>query len=335
MDGKAVEYSTKIAIPGSSKKIPLSVFAVDNTAFIGDDDENNGYPKIMDAKDAWKAYNDDKSFKITTKLTKGEKYVKSTDIKKDFDGKLYIQINFDEQYLPKMQDISFDIVLTVTNAQKSNAFCSKDTMTLLGVDSFQDGDEITYNAFFKYGWNKSALWQTDNIFGIYGVPNWSPDYFDLSNPFLKKTLDFNIKANPSTDAKDATKDKAGYIHIKGGNGDIYSFDYNGADAYFEVKLDNQGTVNLSMFTSAVKAVMNKYPEADLRFWDWKANPEFDFTANIELYYDDVDFGKSPYLYKWDGSKLTEVDAEFDDGAAYFKTRNLGCYVLSDIKLEVN
>ncbi|MBR5485158.1 MAG: hypothetical protein IKV41_01440 [Oscillospiraceae bacterium] len=107
--------------------------------------------------------------------------------------------------------------------------------------------------------------------------------------------------------------------------------------YFDVKASDQGKLNLSYDNVAIKSVVRMAPiDADLTFYNFYGYPEFDFTGKVTLTPEEDDVEYFVYSVAKDGS-VSKVNAKLnDDGDAYeFKTRTLGCYVLSDMELDID
>ena len=106
--------------------------------------------------------------------------------------------------------------------------------------------------------------------------------------------------------------------------------------YFDVKASDQGKLNLTYDNVAIKSVARMAPvDADLTFYNFYGYPEFDFTGKVTLTPEEDDVEYFVYSVAKDGS-ISKINAKLnDDGDAYeFKTRTLGCYVLSDMELDV-
>lgn len=83
-------------------------------------------------------------------------------------------------------------------------------------------------------------------------------------------------------------------------------------------------------TEEVEELVQIYNKANLDFINLKGS--FKKTSDVTLYAEE-----GTYLYKYENGKLSAVDAEYDDWdeAFSFRTKNLGTYVLSDVKLNVS
>ncbi len=106
----------------------------------------------------------------------------------------------------------------------------------------------------------------------------------------------------------------------------------GDDALFTVDVTGQGKVNVKFDTKFDADIAAKYPEANLEFVRWTANPTFNRTGDLYIYADEDTF-----LYEVTADGLKEVKkAEYDEdyGAHYLRTRRLGTYVISDVELDL-
>lgn len=111
------------------------------------------------------------------------------------------------------------------------------------------------------------------------------------------------------------------------------FGESGNDALFTVDVTGQGKVNVKFDTKFDADIAAKYPEANLEFVRWSANPTFNRTGDLYIYADEDTF-----LYEVTADGLKEVSkAEYDEdyGAWYLRTRRLGTYVISDTELDLS
>lgn len=115
--------------------------------------------------------------------------------------------------------------------------------------------------------------------------------------------------------------------------------------YFNVKASDQGKMNLSyenninytnMWMAMYYMGQNPIPAgADVRYFNFKAKPEFDFTGKVTIELPDPDV--QWYLYDLDPNAISWSPIEHavltEEGDAFeFKARKLGCYMLSDVEL---
>jgi len=83
-------------------------------------------------------------------------------------------------------------------------------------------------------------------------------------------------------------------------------------------------------TDEVEELVQIYNKANLDFINMKG--AFKKTSDVTLYAEE-----GTYLYKYENGKLSAVDAEYDDWdeAFSFRTKALGTYVISDVKLNTS
>ncbi|MDD2954824.1 MAG: hypothetical protein PHD67_00760 [Oscillospiraceae bacterium] len=153
-------------------------------------------------------------------------------------------------------------------------------------------------------------------------------------------VDFDVnwdKAELSQDAELAeTVDNEAPVYEFHSSNKNVTFSFDGVDASFEVRLEDQDAVNMHYSTKADKAITQANEDADLAFLSFDGAPTFDFRGTLTYYVEDTD--KDWYLYEI-GSKgaLKESGAKYDEeeGAFLLKTSTLGSYVLSDTKLKAS
>ena len=104
---------------------------------------------------------------------------------------------------------------------------------------------------------------------------------------------------------------------------------------FGVRLSDQGELAMAYNARVDKDVARMFDDsADLVFINFPGRPTFDFTGEAYVYLPDED--EDWWLYEIDeDGDITEVNTSLsdDDDALVFKTRTLGCYVLSDYELD--
>ena len=104
---------------------------------------------------------------------------------------------------------------------------------------------------------------------------------------------------------------------------------------FGVKMSDQGKLPMAYNAKVDKTVARMFDDrAELVFINFPGRPTFDFTGTASVYLPDED--EDWWLYEIDeDGDLTEVRTSLsdDDDALEFKTRTLGCYVLSDYELD--
>lgn len=111
----------------------------------------------------------------------------------------------------------------------------------------------------------------------------------------------------------------------------FEFEADG-DSYFAVSTVGQGSIVLGFDTEYDDDIGDKYPNADL--WFYNGNyASFNRVGTLYLSYPDDD----GYVYEISKSgELTRIDPDYDDSeeAYAIRTRTLGRYVISDTKLKV-
>lgn len=113
----------------------------------------------------------------------------------------------------------------------------------------------------------------------------------------------------------------------------FTFQYgpNGSELV-EVVTDvsNTDRLLLGYDTDEVETLTTIYNTANLDFVNVKGT--FKKTSDVTIY-----AKEGSYLYKYENGKLSAVDAEYDDWdeAFTFRTKTLGTYVISDVKLNVS
>lgn len=101
-------------------------------------------------------------------------------------------------------------------------------------------------------------------------------------------------------------------------------------ATFTVDATGQSKLNCGYTVKYNAEFAAKYPEANLEFISWPANPSFNRIGDLQIYAD-----PDTYLYQLTEDGFKEVSAKYDETYEAFmiKTRTLGAYVVSDIELE--
>ena len=147
-------------------------------------------------------------------------------------------------------------------------------------------------------------------------------------------LDVNIELAYETSAdSEITEDlkifKEGHGFEYGDN-EEFTFECD-EETYFEVNTNGQGKILLSATSDFDNNVATIYPNANLDFF-YGNGGSFNRIGTLYLH---AEPGSYLYQLKEDG-RLVEVDAEYDEYDENFviKTRTLGKYVISDIKLPL-
>ena len=113
-----------------------------------------------------------------------------------------------------------------------------------------------------------------------------------------------------------------------------TFSFSDVDAYFNVRLEEQATVNMHYTTKVIKSIVQANEDADLSFLQFNGNPTFDFNGTLIYNVNDMD--KTWYLYEVNSeNKLVKTKAEYDkeEGTLTLKTKTLSSYVISDKELK--
>ena len=114
--------------------------------------------------------------------------------------------------------------------------------------------------------------------------------------------------------------------------DDETFDFEAdANSYFVVNTNNQKKIVLGMNTDYDDDISDKYPNANLDFFNGNG-ATFNKLGYLHLYAE-----RSSYVYEVESNNtLKKVNASYDsyDDAFVIRTRTLGRYVISDMKLKV-
>ncbi len=111
---------------------------------------------------------------------------------------------------------------------------------------------------------------------------------------------------------------------------------NDPNFYFECKVNGQGKLFLALNNDVNKAIVQKYEDADLDFYNFPARPSFDYTGTARVFYDEA----NKFVYEvvsTDGGiglKLINTTYDADEESYSWKTKTLGSYVVSDKELDV-
>ena len=151
-------------------------------------------------------------------------------------------------------------------------------------------------------------------------------------------MDFDVNWDKAAISEDAelteTVDNAAPVYeFKSANKNV-TFNFDGVDANFEVRLENQDAVNMHYSTKADKKIVQANEDADLSFLSFDGKPAFDFRGTLNYYVEDTD--KDWYMYELDSKgnlKTSAAKYDEDEGAFVLKTGTLGSYVISDTKLK--
>ena len=118
-----------------------------------------------------------------------------------------------------------------------------------------------------------------------------------------------------------------------------TFEFNGIDELSVAgKMSKQDTVNMlcdTAVTDEIKAIMKKNEKVDFDVVNFCGKPSFDFTQEVSYDIDDEDV--TYYVYEIKDGKAVEVNAKLNDDkdALIWKTRVLGCYIVTDEKIDAS
>ena len=116
-----------------------------------------------------------------------------------------------------------------------------------------------------------------------------------------------------------------------------TFEFDNVDAISVAgKMSKQGAVNMNLdvaVTDEIKALMKKNEKVDFDVLNFTGAPEFDFTQEVTYSIEDEDV--TYYVYEIKDGKAVEVNAKLNDDkdAMVWKTRVLGCYIVTDEKID--
>lgn len=114
--------------------------------------------------------------------------------------------------------------------------------------------------------------------------------------------------------------------------DDETFDFEAdSNSYFVVNTNNQKKIVLGMNTDYDDDIADKYPHANLDFFNGNG-ATFNKLGYLHLYAE-----RSSYVYEVEGNNtLKKINVSYDsyDDAFVIRTRTLGRYVISDMKLKV-
>lgn len=111
--------------------------------------------------------------------------------------------------------------------------------------------------------------------------------------------------------------------------------FTGSGWQYDVRLLQQAAVNFHSSAANIKAISDKYPDADFRFMSFGGKPSFDFTGRLTLdvsemleEYDDI------YLYRYLDGVLYSLGYQLDEenGTLSIQTKQLGSYAVSNVKI---
>lgn len=109
----------------------------------------------------------------------------------------------------------------------------------------------------------------------------------------------------------------------------------GSGWQYDVRLMEQAAVNFHASAANIKAISDKYPDADFRFLTFGGKPAFDFSGRLTLdvsemleEHDDI------YLYRYLDGVLYSLGYQLDEenGTLSIQTKQLGSYAVSNVKI---
>lgn len=269
--------------------------------------------------------------KLTAKVTEGKEYVSSIALATADE---YADALPDDQYgiLIKFKDY-FDIskatvkVELTVKSKRGSTLMEKTTVTIK-LDNktpvatiWAEGntaDPPTVNIGSKTG---TAL--TTNVTNF--------KYSNQNKDFAIKDL---VKFQKGIDTDSKGQNSIAGVDFK----DIEFFELNADLFSYSVKMSEQGKMSLDFDQKVNKPIARAVdPDVELTFFNFNARPSFDFTGTAEIYLPDEDVEYYLYEITEDGNLASVRGAKLneDGDAITFKTRTLGCYVLSDAPLELD
>ncbi len=147
------------------------------------------------------------------------------------------------------------------------------------------------------------------------------DYLDVS---------FEVGYNEPDDPSVIPITPALFDDFDGDDEETFDFEAD-SYSYFVVNTNNQKKLVLGMNTDYDDNIADKYPSANLDFFNGNG-ASFNRTGYLYLYAD-----RGSYVYSVESNNtLKKINASYDsyDDAFVIRTRTLGRYVISDIKLNV-
>ena len=270
--------------------------------------------------------------KVNIKFTDGEEYVDTyyideIDCKEagDFDGLYAVIVELKDNVTTKKQKIKGEITLK----NKTKKLDERDFAYSLDVNKLvvEEGEyvktdmtsaeaEAQYGAGYAVDVDGYLTYRGEKVNVVNAIADCEFDDEDVYINLVEFN-EYHTVADFTADVKN--------IELEDNNG-----------FYFDVKASDQGKLNLNYDNVAIKSVARIAPaDADLTFFNFYAYPEFDFTGKVTLTPEEDDVEYFVYSVAKNG-KITKVNAKLnEDGDAYeFKTRTLGCYVLTDMELDI-
>lgn len=215
----------------------------------------------------------------------------------------------------------------------------------------KDGEEKTYDTEYRYmaviTLKDSTSTKTQDLAGDIRIGKTltaAKNDAEEKNGGHKYELDLEVKHRKWADAGDDDNDSIEIVCDKYNDNWVLDvaedasvtdieFGKDGELAMFTVDLDGQSDVNVGYSTKFNADIADKYPDANLEFIKWTANPTFNRTGDLYIYADEDSF-----IYEVTADGLKEISkAEYDEdyGAWKIRTRKLGSYVISDTELDLS
>lgn len=160
-------------------------------------------------------------------------------------------------------------------------------------------------------------------------------YYNLELEVKNKKTDEQVGDDKDSITVDLDKYTDNYVLDVADDAGVTDIEFgkDGELALFTVDLDGQSDVNVGYSTKFNADIADKYPDANLEFIKWTANPTFNRTGDLYIYADEDSF-----IYEVTADGLKEISkAEYDEdyGAWKIRTRKLGSYVVSDTELDLS
>lgn len=198
--------------------------------------------------------------------------------------------------------------------------------------SLISGGSGNYIYFLVIKTEKSSSTTTRDVYGTVTLKQTSSSSYDAVTSF-NTSIAFEVGYNSDVEEGVITRDSKTFKEGSGFDADDeFEFTFEAdSRSRFVVNTSGQGSIVLSFNTDYINSISNKYPNANLSFFNGNY-ASFNRTGTLYLY-----FNKSgAYVYSVDSSgNLSSVSASYDtyDNCYYFNTRTLGRYVISDVRLS--
>lgn len=112
------------------------------------------------------------------------------------------------------------------------------------------------------------------------------------------------------------------------------FEGEDGDWTFTGRVSGMGDSNLYHNYDVLPQLVNKFPDQDYKFLNFKAGVNFPSQGEMRISADDIDEFDNMYVYMYRNGKLTTVNATYDTGAneLVFRTNYLGTFVVTNTKI---